>query len=381
SLVLRQKGVWQVVAAVGGARPDILHQEIDPAGDSVSARVIRSRAPFYFSHIDQIRPGEPDSQRSEYPTDIFCSFPVVGADGAVIAVLNVSGITGAHPLFAHETGSIDGALAAVAVKLAKLNKNAQARRLASRSARERERLDTALKDLFAARQQETLKERLMFMMVHDLKNPLALILSNLTALAETPLSGEGKELVELSRFGCERLFDMIKSSLDSYRIQSGTMCLTVAPFDLAALLSGMVAEFGVSARYDEIVLAYDGPATLPLTGDEGVIRRIVSNLLDNALRHSPLGGRVTVTLAQEGERAVVHVDDEGEGIAPEDRERILDLFAQAERGGNAGGYGLGLAFCAMACDAHGGRVTVGESPAAGARLTVTLPLSPPQEEE
>ncbi len=280
-----------MAAAVGGYRPESLGQTIDPGGESVSAQVIRTKKPFYFSDIGQINPTENDRQKEEYPTDIFCSFPITGVDGTVLAVLNVSGITGAHPLFAHETSSLDGALAAVAVKMAKLNKNAETRRLAARSAAQREELDSALKNLSEAKEQETLKERLMFMMVHDLKNPLALILSNLSALAETPLTDEGKELVELSRFGGERLFDMIKSSLDSYRIQSGKMNLTVAPFDLAALLKGLVREFAVSARYDDITLAYVGPDTAPMTGDEGVVRRIASNLLDNALRHSPLGGR------------------------------------------------------------------------------------------
>ncbi len=87
---------------------------------------------------------------------------------------------------------------------------------------------------------------------------------------------------------------------------------------------------------------------------------------------------MTVSLASEEECLRFHVDDEGEGIPPDERKRVLDLFAQAEGGGNAGGYGLGLAFCAMACQAHGGSVTIDASPTTGARLTVALPVAPPE---
>jgi signal transduction histidine kinase len=373
SLVIPQKGAWTVAAAVGSVRPGMIGQIIDPASDRVSARVIREKRPFYFAAIGDVGEVAPARPDADDPSEIFCSFPVLGVDRAALGVINVSGIADAHPLFADTESSIDGALAAVAVKIAKLNKNAQA-------LREKRRLTTALKSLDEARENETLKERLMFMMVHDLKNPLSLVIANLAYLDEMELPDEARELVALSRFGGERLMDMIKSSLDSYRIQSGRMRLTRGPFDLAEHLRRMVEEFGASARYDDIVVAYDGPESLPIVADEGIVRRILSNLLDNALRHAPLGGAVTVTLRKDGERATFAVADNGDGIDEADQEALFDAFAQTGDGAARGGYGLGLAFCRMAAASHGGSVALESRPGEGARFIVTLPLAPAEEE-
>jgi len=105
--------------------------------------------------------------------------------------------------------------------------------------------------------------------------------------------------------------------------------------------------------------------------DAAALRRAVANLLDNAVRHGAPGQTVTVTLATDGGRAVLGVEDQGPGVAARDRARIWEPFARA---GGTGGIGLGLAMVKRVAAAHGGRAFVEDAPGGGARFVVILPL-------
>ncbi len=226
------------------------------------------------------------------------------------------------------------------------------------------------------KEKETLRERLLFMTVHDYKNPLSLVISNLSFLEMSDLPDEAMEMVKLSRFGCERLLDMIKSTLDSYKMESSAFTLNRTKFDIAKLIRQMITEFSIAAGFDELVLSYDGPENMDITADEGLLRRILSNLIDNAMRHSPIGGKIKLSLQQEEEFFIVAVSDEGEGIPKEDQENIFDLFEQVKAAsGNNGthkGHGIGLSFCAMAARALGGKIAVTSDGIKGSVFTVTV---------
>jgi len=358
SLVVRAGEKWLIKAATGARKNSLIGMEVDPDGDSVSAKVIRSRKPFYFTDISSLE----DTSRSggdRQASDLFCSFPVVSEEGKIMAVLNVSGMLKIHPFFTREKSSIEGVLSAIATQLQKIEKNDQVRLMKG--------------DIEKMQETETLRERLLFMTVHDYKNPLSLIISNLGYLEGLTLEPEAEEMVKLSRFGCERLLDMVTATLDSYKMQSGGMTVNHTSFDLAELLQKMKGEFTLPASFDDVTLSYEGPESFTITADVGLIRRILSNLLDNALRHSDIGGAIILRLKEGEEGVTFSVTDRGEGIPPDAIDDIFETFVQVDSEKQTGGHGIGLAFCKMAAEAHGGAISVTSDENAGTTFTVLLP--------
>ena len=111
-------------------------------------------------------------------------------------------------------------------------------------------------------------------------------------------------------------------------------------------------------------------------GDEGALGAVVRNLIDNAIRHTPSGGRISIEVASEGGQAVLRVSDDGEGIPTSDLDRVFERFYRVDsaRSRRTGGTGLGLAIVRHAVENHGGRVTVRSELGAGSTFTVHLPL-------
>jgi len=148
----------------------------------------------------------------------------------------------------------------------------------------------------------------------------------------------------------------------------------IEPLVLEALEAGArrAQGAGVTVRADALE-----PAVV--LGDAGALRRAVLNLVDNAVKYTPAGGKVEISLlVAEGEARIV-VRDTGIGIDPADAARIFDPFVRldAARTRDAGGSGLGLALVRAIVEAHGGTITVDSTPGAGSRFTVRLPLAPP----
>lgn len=377
SIIVKGGDGWRVEAATGEGAEEITGKAVDPDGGSISSAVIRNRKPYYFSNIDDLKEIKRQNHPSRHSENIFCSFPLLSFDGAVMGILNVGGMREAHPFFAADKSSIGEALKAVAAKIAKLKKNAQVKMLESSVLAHKEKIETIEKDLAQLREAETVRERLLYMTIHDLKNPLSLVISNLAYLEGMEPGGEAAEILKLSRFGCERLLDMIKATLDSHKMEVGKFQLHASCFDIADMARRILKEFEVVARFDEIRMEYDGPGKAMVRADGGVVRRILSNLLDNALRHSPTGGRVTVGVREAGEMVLLSVSDEGEGVDEADRERIFNAYEQARNSmgpdGKDGSHGLGLAFCKLAAEAHGGSISLDSEQGKGARFTVSLP--------
>ena len=240
------------------------------------------------------------------------------------------------------------------------------------------RIESMERDLARLKESETVKERLLYMTIHDLKNPLSLVISNLAYLEDMDLGAEAEDVLRLSRFGCERLLDMIKGCLDSHKMDLGDFRLHASCFDLAHMAREVIKEFSIVARFDEITIKYEGPESIHVNADGGVIRRVLTNLLDNAVRHSPIGGSVGVGVRSDAGDVLLSVKDEGEGVADEDREKIFDAFEQArssiDPSKKASAYGLGLAFCKMAAKAHKGDIWVESEPGKrGARFVFSIP--------
>jgi signal transduction histidine kinase len=118
----------------------------------------------------------------------------------------------------------------------------------------------------------------------------------------------------------------------------------------------------------------------PITVDEEKIERVLANLIGNAIKYTPGEGKITVTAEAQDDHIQVNVTDTGPGISPEDRKRIFERFAQVEGSSSRQGFGLGLSFCRLAVEAHGGQIWVESGDdEIGSRFSFTLPLEKPPE--
>jgi two-component system OmpR family sensor kinase len=243
-------------------------------------------------------------------------------------------------------------------------------------------LDHMLRELDAARSetQQMIQVQRDFIAdaSHELRTPLTSILANLELL-EARLEGrpsdpEEAEIVAGALGSSRRMRRLVADLLLLARADAGRSGPS-RDCDLAAIAAEVLAEVRPVAAGHELVLTGDGP--VPVLGDPDDLHRLVLNLLENAVRHTPAGAVVTLTVADADDQAVLEVCDDGAGI-PED---IGDqIFSRFVRGGGPAdvaidsGTGLGLAIVKAVATSHGGRVVAGRSPAGGARFTVTLPL-------
>lgn len=220
------------------------------------------------------------------------------------------------------------------------------------------------------------KERLTAFIVHDLKNPVnAMDLHAQLLLRDARLPDEARESAASIRREARALLRLVLNLLDLSKSEEGALVPRLEEVDLDALISEVMAEFDVVAREAGLRLERACDVTT-VRADVDLLRRVLENLLDNAIRHSPKGGSVRVTAVREGSSVVVRVADDGPGIPVAMRDTVFERFAQIESGGarvaRRTGRGLGLAFCKLAVDAHGGRIWV-EHASRGAVFCVRLP--------
>lgn len=224
---------------------------------------------------------------------------------------------------------------------------------------------------------EGLKETLTQTLVHDLKNPLAAVLGNLE-LMERKADESVLHLVRRSKAAAWRMHQMILNLLDIGQLEEGKLVLHPEPLDAGSLARKACQEMesGATQRGVQLELVAD-EATAILRGDGAVLRRVLDNLLSNAIEHSPQGGivRLAVTLCDEG--IEIAVSDQGSGVPPEFREKIFEKFQRLESRKSMPGAnrGLGLTFCRLAVEAHGGTIWVDDAPGQGALFRALLPAA------
>jgi signal transduction histidine kinase len=198
---------------------------------------------------------------------------------------------------------------------------------------------------------------------HELRTPI----SALQAVLENVVDGvvePDRETWETALRQTERLGRLVEELLDLARIDGGALQLERSRFAVAPFLRDAVEQAGVDAEIDVV------PGDLVALADQARLHQVVANLLDNAVRHGPAGGRVQVRARGAADGVVLEVIDEGAGIPPQERQRVFERFT---RGGSVdGGTGLGLAIAKWAVEMHGGSIAVvGDQP--GCRIRVTLP--------
>ena len=250
---------------------------------------------------------------------------------------------------------------------------------------ERNRVEIEAKNQELVRMEE-FRESMMQMVVHDLKNPLASIMGNVQLIqmsAESGTPARLKELLQRTQESARQLMRMILNILQIAKLEERKMPLSLERVALHRLVQENVEEMtGLSAR-DNIALENRVREDLPSTrADRELIGRVIANLLNNAFKHTPAGGRVTIDARQEGESVILMVSDTGEGIPEELQPRIFDKFVAGESEASKRmlyDSGLGLTFCRLAVQCHGGRIWLTSKPGEGTTVFTSLPLAGPPE--
>jgi signal transduction histidine kinase len=211
---------------------------------------------------------------------------------------------------------------------------------------------------------------------HELRTPLAVIRGSVEHLQRHPEATIGSVGSALEDIDHEvgHLTELVDELLLLARADSGAVELERVPLDLADVTAGALAGLTRVAEEHAVRLEFDA-APVTVVGDPTRLRQLVTILADNAIRLSPAGGRVSVSVADERGRARMTVDDEGPGIAPEDRDRVFERFWRAS-GAPEGGSGLGLSIAKWIVDRHDGQIAAESAPGGGARFVVSLPATP-----
>ncbi len=210
---------------------------------------------------------------------------------------------------------------------------------------------------------------------HELRSPMAAVIGAARTLQQRSreLKPEQREAF-LALIGDEttRLAALIGDVLDTSRIDAGTFSYRFAEVDVAALVQDAVAA--ASVGQDEVPISAElAIATPRVHGDAERLRQVVGNMIDNAVKYSPVGSAVEVRVGPANGAVVVSVDDQGPGIAVEDQRLIFEKFGRVSAGNTKPGTGLGLFIARSIAEAHGGTLSVASAPGRGATFTLQLP--------
>jgi signal transduction histidine kinase len=223
------------------------------------------------------------------------------------------------------------------------------------------------------------KEELTEIVVHDLKNPLAAIAANAAFLNMTrEMNEDTRECAGAIARAADNMLRMVHDILDVSRAEEAGLNLKLDEVDLAELAERAAALMSRRAEERRVTLVAEiAGSGLLLKADPDLIRRVIENLLDNAIRYTPSGGQVALAVADLGDSLSVSVADGGPGIPEHERARIFEKYAQLERKDDKAqkrfGRGIGLSFVKMVVDAHGGVIRVLDNEPRGARFELVLP--------
>ncbi len=221
-------------------------------------------------------------------------------------------------------------------------------------------------------------------LVHDLRSPTSAVLGALDIIEDILPEGENKDVLtqslRVARRGTGRVLRLINSLLDISRLESGSMELILDLTNITDIVEDVLIEFVPQANQAGIVLqntlTYNLP---PLWVDVEKLKRVIVNLIDNAIKFTPEGGQVVISASRQGEEKLLfQVRDTGPGIPADYREKIFERFVQVPGlRGRRRGSGLGLTFCLLTVEAHGGEIWVDEHPEGGSLFSFVLPLEGP----
>jgi len=221
---------------------------------------------------------------------------------------------------------------------------------------------------------DRLKTELVDIVTHELRTPLTAVLAASESAQRSELLDSSPELLQIIERNARHLASMIEDIVVSNRLEQRTAMGPLAPVDVADIAELVASDFEVSGR----PVLVQTPVSAPIVASPDALRRILSNLVDNAYKY----GKPPVRLVVEPSRAgvTIWVMDSGPGIPPEDRERVFERFSRLGVGREKPGLGLGLPIVRGLAASLGGSVTIEEAPSGGCAFKVVLPAVPPAQE-
>ena len=211
-------------------------------------------------------------------------------------------------------------------------------------------------------------------LAHDLRSPLGRIrtAAEMTLISPERKAERGSLAINVIE-ECDRLLEIINTTLDIAEAESGAAKLRLADIDLVALVLDACDLFQTVAEDNQIAVTTDLPKHCYLLGDQQRLQRVVANLLDNALKYTVAGGTVTISLVDDGSIVKLAIADSGVGISADEQSRIFERFYRCDRSRAQGGNGLGLSLALAMARAHGGDIFVTSALGQGSTFTLELP--------
>jgi two-component system sensor histidine kinase QseC len=212
---------------------------------------------------------------------------------------------------------------------------------------------------------------------HELRTPLAAIRAQAQVAREAGGDAERRRALDQVIAGCDRAARLSEQLLTLARLDTGDGSQRFARCDLTLVARDLLAELAARAHERGVALALAAEAPAPVRGDEGLLRVLLGNLVDNAARYAPSGSVVRVSAEARAPLVVLSVSDEGPGIPPSERARVLDRFYRV-LGTSEPGVGLGLSIVARIAALHGASLELGDGPGGrGLTVRVSFPAEPP----
>ncbi len=336
--------------------------------ESVSVWVVKNGKPLFVERCKEDSRFKP-SEETLYKTDNFLCVPIRNERNATIGVFNVTDKKEGG-LF---TEADEKTLSAFISRIVILIENAQ---LKEELEEEKSRLKRRNKDLLAL---EQMREDLVNMIVHDLKNPLGEIMANLDLLGYGDIGGQDRECLDTAIQGSESLLRMILNLLDVRRLEDGKLRLHCEEFNVNDVIGDTVEKHKILIKQKEIELKMVIDENVSTwIADRSLFERVLINLLSNAIGYSHRGGEIVIASGfdEEGKQLKIEVKDNGKGIAKKFHRKIFNKFSQVDddHSKRKNSTGLGLAFCMLAIEAHQGKIWVESEEGKGSRFIFLLPL-------
>lgn len=244
---------------------------------------------------------------------------------------------------------------------------------------EKNYLQWIMRDITERKKMDTMREDLLSMIYHDLRSPLGNIVSSLDILDTMLTENADSTLHSLIAIGLrstDRIERLTNSLLDINRFEAGQPVISLQPSSPIELIQDVIQTTLPIVETKEQTIIKTLPEQLPLAPvDVEMIRRVIINLIENASKHTPPHSIIQVGAAHEGDWLKIWVEDNGPGIPITEQERIFDKFTRLDNWESAKGLGLGLAFCKLAVERHGGKIWVESLSGQGSRFIFMLPLA------
>jgi two-component system phosphate regulon sensor histidine kinase PhoR len=234
-----------------------------------------------------------------------------------------------------------------------------------------------IQDLTEMHRLQTMRQQFLGNISHELRTPLA----SLKALVETIRDAvvedpdAARRFLDLAEKEVDSLAQIVQESLELSRIESGRLPLRLSPTPVADLIPSVVERLGAQAERAGLEVSSDLPDGLPdVLADSERIRQAMSNLLHNAIKFTPPGGRVHISAERVDDEVVISITDTGVGISREDLPRVFERFYKADRARAKAGTGLGLAIAKHIVEGHGGKIWVDSVEGQGSTFSFSLPI-------